>query len=65
MADATLAARIRARAYELWKLDGSLEGCEDEYWRMARALERETPQQKPAQTSAPLNPARDDPTGLR
>jgi hypothetical protein len=22
----------------LWQLDGSLEGCADEYWRMARTL---------------------------
>jgi len=30
--------RIRARAYELWQQDGSLEGCADEYWHMAREL---------------------------
>jgi hypothetical protein len=28
--------RIRARAYELWEADGSMEGCADEYWRQAR-----------------------------
>jgi Protein of unknown function (DUF2934) len=33
-----LAQRIRARANELWKQDGSLEGCADEYWRQARQL---------------------------
>jgi hypothetical protein len=37
-----LAQRIRTRANELWKQDGSLEGCADEYWRQARQLvERE------------------------
>ncbi|MFP3645998.1 DUF2934 domain-containing protein [Paraburkholderia sp. SIMBA_054] len=65
MVDATLATRIRARAYELWKLDGSLEGCEDEYWRMARAQEQEISQQKPAQTSVPVDLVRDEPTCLR
>jgi len=34
----TLAQRIRTRANELWKQDGSLEGCADEYWRQAREL---------------------------
>jgi hypothetical protein len=34
----TLAQRIRTRANELWKQDGSLEGCSDEYWRQARQL---------------------------
>jgi Protein of unknown function (DUF2934) len=34
----TLAQRIRTRANELWKQDGSLEGCADEYWRQARHL---------------------------
>jgi hypothetical protein len=33
-----LAQRIRTRANELWKQDGSLEGCADEYWRQARQL---------------------------
>jgi hypothetical protein len=34
--------RIRARAYELWEADGSMEGCADEYWRQAREhVERE------------------------
>jgi hypothetical protein len=34
----TLAQRIRTRANELWKQDGSLEGCADKYWRQARQL---------------------------
>jgi len=34
----TVEERIRARAYELWQEDGSLEGCADEYWHIARAL---------------------------
>lgn len=34
----TLGQRIRTRANELWKQDGSLEGCADEYWRQARQL---------------------------
>ena len=33
-----LTQRIRTRANELWKQDGSLEGCADEYWRQARQL---------------------------
>ena len=42
MPEMTLAERIRERAFQLWQLDGSLEGCADEYWRIARALvERE------------------------
>ncbi|NPT53140.1 DUF2934 domain-containing protein [Paraburkholderia elongata] len=42
MPELTLAERIRERAFQLWQLDGSLEGCADEYWRIARALvERE------------------------
>jgi hypothetical protein len=42
MPELTLAERIRERAFQLWQLDGSLEGCADEYWQMARALvERE------------------------
>jgi hypothetical protein len=38
MSATTLEEKIRARAYELWQLDGGLEGCADEYWRAARAL---------------------------
>ncbi|MFM0030727.1 DUF2934 domain-containing protein [Paraburkholderia madseniana] len=38
MSGMTVEEKIRARAYELWQLDGGLEGCADEYWRMARAL---------------------------
>jgi hypothetical protein len=38
MSDMTVEERIRARAYELWQQDGSLEGCADEYWRLARVL---------------------------
>jgi Protein of unknown function (DUF2934) len=34
----TLTHRIRTRANELWRQDGSLEGCVDEYWRQARQL---------------------------
>ena len=34
----TLEQRIRTRADELWKQDGSLEGCADEYRRQARQL---------------------------
>jgi hypothetical protein len=34
----TLEQRIRTRADELWREDGSLEGCADEYWRLARRL---------------------------
>lgn len=34
----TLTERIRTRANELWRQDGSLEGCADEYWRQARQL---------------------------
>jgi hypothetical protein len=30
--------RIRAKAYELWREDGRMEGCADEYWRKARIL---------------------------
>jgi hypothetical protein len=37
----TFEERIRARAYELWQPDGSLEDCADEYWRMAREPGRE------------------------
>jgi Protein of unknown function (DUF2934) len=38
MSDLTFAEKIRERAYQLWQQDGSLEGCADEYWQMARAL---------------------------
>jgi Protein of unknown function (DUF2934) len=34
----TLEQRIWTRADELWKQDGSLESCADEYWRQARRL---------------------------
>jgi hypothetical protein len=34
----TLEQRIRTRADELWKQDGSLQGCADEYWRQAQQL---------------------------
>jgi Protein of unknown function (DUF2934) len=33
--------RIRKRAYVLWEEDGSMEGCNDEYWRKARELVEE------------------------
>ena len=42
MPEPSLAERIRECAFMLWQQDGSLEGCADEYWRMARTLmERE------------------------
>ena len=34
----TAEQQIRARAYELWQVDGGLESRADEYWRMARAV---------------------------
>ncbi|NKJ47443.1 hypothetical protein CIC12_11955 [Burkholderia sp. SG-MS1] len=34
----TIEQRIRAKAYELWQEDGSMEGCADEYWKRARSL---------------------------
>ena len=34
----TLEQRIRRRAYELWRQEGSMEGCADEYWRQAREM---------------------------
>jgi hypothetical protein len=34
----TIDERIRAKAYELWEEDGRLQGCADEYWRIARTL---------------------------
>ncbi len=34
----TFEERIRAKAYELWQEDGSMEGCADEYWQRARSL---------------------------
>ncbi len=34
----TFEERIRAKAYELWQEDGSMEGCADEYWRRARSI---------------------------
>ncbi|MDR7008949.1 DUF2934 domain-containing protein [Paraburkholderia strydomiana] len=45
----TVEERIRARAYELWQEDGSLEGCADEYWHIARALvEKEIASREPS-----------------
>ncbi|WP_075643604.1 DUF2934 domain-containing protein [Paraburkholderia ginsengiterrae] len=42
MHDLTFAEKVRERAYQLWQQDGSLEGCADEYWQIARTLvERE------------------------
>lgn len=38
MDNRTIEERIRAKAYELWEEDGRLEGCADEYWRVARTL---------------------------
>jgi hypothetical protein len=37
MSTMTMEEKIRVRAYELWQQDGSLEGCADEYWHLARA----------------------------
>jgi hypothetical protein len=34
----TLEERIRRKAFDLWKQDGSMEGCADEYWRQAREM---------------------------
>ncbi|WP_087660353.1 DUF2934 domain-containing protein [Caballeronia terrestris] len=34
----TLEKRIRRKAFDLWKQDGSMEGCADEYWRQAREM---------------------------
>ena len=54
MSDTTVGEKIRARAYELWQLEGSLEGCADEYWRTARTLvERETAVPDAASTGDP------------
>lgn len=36
--DQTLEERIRLKAFQLWKQDGSMEGCADEYWRQAREM---------------------------
>ncbi|CAB3797998.1 hypothetical protein LMG28614_04693 [Paraburkholderia ultramafica] len=41
MSELTLAESICERAHQLWQLDGSLEGCADEYWRLARVLVEE------------------------
>ncbi|MFM0115241.1 DUF2934 domain-containing protein [Paraburkholderia nemoris] len=42
MDDLSFTERIRERACQLWQQDGSLEGCADEYWQIARTLvERE------------------------
>ncbi|CAE6816095.1 hypothetical protein R75461_05877 [Paraburkholderia nemoris] len=38
MHDLSFAERIRERAHQLWQQDGSLEGCADEYWQIARTL---------------------------
>ncbi len=38
MEDQTLEERIRLKAFQLWKQDGSMEGCADEYWRQAREM---------------------------
>jgi hypothetical protein len=54
MPELTLEEKIRERAYQLWQLDGSLEGCADEYWRMARALVEE--EIGPPTAPLPLHP---------
>ncbi|MFL9869883.1 DUF2934 domain-containing protein [Paraburkholderia fungorum] len=42
MDELSFTGRIRECAYQLWQQDGSLEGCADEYWQIARTLvERE------------------------
>jgi hypothetical protein len=38
MKSQTLEERIRIKAYELWLEDGSIEGCADEYWHLARQM---------------------------
>jgi hypothetical protein len=49
MPEPSLAERIRECAFLLWQLDGSLEGCADEYWRMARTLMEREAQPQDAQ----------------
>ncbi len=36
MDNESIEGRIRTKAYELWLADGAMEGCADEYWRLAR-----------------------------
>ncbi|WP_087135401.1 DUF2934 domain-containing protein [Caballeronia arationis] len=51
----TIDERIRLRAYEFWQQDGCMEGCADEYWRLAReSVEEELRQEKGA--AAPTAP---------
>ena len=58
MSEITLEEKIRERAFELWQQDGSLEGCADEYWHMARAqIEKEMAVPGAAQTGDPEVPA--------
>ncbi|EIM98003.1 hypothetical protein WQE_26300 [Paraburkholderia hospita] len=58
MSEMTAEVKIRARAFELWQQDGSLEGCADEYWRMARApVEKAIAIPDAAQTGDPGVPA--------
>lgn len=58
MSEMTVEEKICARAFELWQQDGGLEGCADEYWRMARALvEKELAIPDAAQTADPGVPA--------
>jgi hypothetical protein len=65
MSDPTLAENIGERAHQLRQLDGSLEGCADEYMRTARALVEEefvasvAPHSLNALTSKPLRPEGD------
>ena len=60
MSEITLEERIRVRAFELWQQDGSLEGCADEYWHMARVqVEKEMAAPGAAQTGDPEVPAPD------
>lgn len=49
MPEPSLAERIRECAFMLWQQDGSLEGCADEYWRMARTLMEQEAQPQVAQ----------------
>jgi hypothetical protein len=35
MGNESIERRIRTKAYEMWLVDGAMEGCADEYWRQA------------------------------
>lgn len=60
MTVSTMEEKIRERAYELWQKDGSLEGCADEYWHLAREqIEKETAAKHAAGTGDVQDPAQD------